>query len=159
MRRRFSARSKAGSATACKVPHEDLKDREQYARHEERAGNAQGRHQGDTKDDEASRRQQKQQRSTGSWEEPDSSILDDRRGELPEFPCETMPPSGNHGSTRAAHGAGVTADHVAVPAITIASGLVGTAMRVRASRSWSEPLTLWSALIGFSGTGKTPAST
>ena len=28
-------------------------------------------------------------------------------------------------------------------------------MRVRASRSWSEPLTLWSALIGFSGTGKT----
>ena len=56
----------------------------------------------------------------------------------------------------AAHGAGVTAGHVAVPAITIAAGLVGTAMRVRASRSWSEPLTLWSALIGFSGTGKTP---
>ena len=55
----------------------------------------------------------------------------------------------------AAHGAGVTAGHVAVPAITIAAGLVGTAMRVRASRSWSEPLTLWSALIGFSGTGKT----
>ena len=40
--------------------------------------------------------------------------------------------------------------------IAIASGLVGTAMRVRASRPWSEPLTLWSALIGFSGTGKTP---
>jgi hypothetical protein len=27
---------------------------------------------------------------------------------------------------------------------------------VRASRSWSEPLALWVALIGFSGTGKTP---
>ena len=53
----------------------------------------------DTKDDEESRRQRKQQRSTGSWEEPDSSILDDRRGELPEFPCETLPPSGNHGWT------------------------------------------------------------
>ena len=58
--------------------------------------------------------------------------------------------------TGAAHGAGVTAGHVAVPVIATAAGLVGTAIRVRASRSWSEPLTLWSALIGFSGTGKTP---
>ena len=36
------------------------------------------------------------------------------------------------------------------------SSMIGTARRVRASRSWSEPLTLWTALVGFSGTGKTP---
>jgi hypothetical protein len=34
--------------------------------------------------------------------------------------------------------------------------MIGTARRVRASRSWSEPVTLWTALVGFSGTGKTP---
>src|SRR5262249_16833648 len=57
---------------------------------------------------------------------------------------------------RSARGAGVTPAHVAVPLIGIASSLIGTARRVRASRSWSEPLTTWVALIGFSGTGKTP---
>ncbi|MGZ3321348.1 MAG: DUF3987 domain-containing protein, partial [Xanthobacteraceae bacterium] len=46
--------------------------------------------------------------------------------------------------------------HVAVPLLGIASSLIGTARRVRACSSWSEPLTMWVALIGFSGTGKTP---
>jgi hypothetical protein len=58
---------------------------------------------------------------------------------------------------RAARGAGVTPGHIAVPLLGITSSLTGTARRVRASRSWSEPLALWVALIGFSGTGKTPA--
>ncbi len=34
--------------------------------------------------------------------------------------------------------------------------MVGTARRVRASRSWYEPLSNWTATVGFSGTGKTP---
>ena len=107
------------------------------------------------KDRPRNRGKQNQRRSTGSWEDPDSSILDDRRGDLPEFPCETLPALWQPWLASAAHGAGVTAGHVAVPAIATAAGLVGTAIRVRASRSWSEPLTLWGALIGFSGTGKT----
>src|SRR5262249_7172621 len=57
---------------------------------------------------------------------------------------------------RAARGAGVTLAHVAVPLLGIASSLIGTARRVRACRSWSEPLTMWMAVVGFSGTGKTP---
>jgi Protein of unknown function (DUF3987) len=55
-----------------------------------------------------------------------------------------------------AHGAGVMVDHVAVPMLAIASGLIGTARRVAPSRSWSEPCTMWTATIGYSGTGKTP---
>src|SRR5262249_28364162 len=43
-----------------------------------------------------------------------------------------------------------------VPLIAVASSLIGTARRIQASRSWSQPLTMWTALIGFSGTGKTP---
>ena len=43
-----------------------------------------------------------------------------------------------------------------MPLLGIASSLVGTARRIRASRSWSEPLSMWVAVVGFSGTGKTP---
>jgi hypothetical protein len=93
---------------------------------------------------------------TGTWDEPDCALLDDRRGELPDFPVEALPASLHGWLLRAARGAGVTPGHVAVPLLGIASSLIGTARRVRACRSWSEPLTLWVSLIGFSGTGKTP---
>ena len=93
---------------------------------------------------------------TGTWEEPDWALLDDRRGELPDFPVEALPASLLGWLLRAARGAGVTPGHVAVPLLGITSSLIGTARRVRACRSWSEPLTMWVALLGFSGTGKTP---
>jgi uncharacterized protein DUF3987 len=90
------------------------------------------------------------------WGEPDWSILDDRRGELPDFPLDVFSLTWQDWLSRAAHGAGVTVGHVAVPLIAIASSLIGTARRVRSSRAWSEPLAMWTAVIGFSGTGKTP---
>ena len=88
---------------------------------------------------------------TGTWEEPDWALLDDRRGELPDFPVEALPASLRGWLLRAARGAGVTPGHVAVPLLGITSSLIGTARRVRACRSWSEPLTMWVALLGFSG--------
>ena len=33
---------------------------------------------------------------------------------------------------------------------------MGAARQVKASSSWYEPLSLWTAVVGFSGTGKTP---
>ena len=57
---------------------------------------------------------------------------------------------------RAANGAGATPAHVAVPLLGIASSLIGTARRVMASRSWTQPMTNWAAIVGFSGTSKTP---
>jgi hypothetical protein len=94
---------------------------------------------------------------TGTWDEPDWTLLDDRRGELPDFPIEVLPTSLHAWLLRTARGAGVTPGHVAVPFLGITSSLIGTARRIRACRSWSEPLTMWGALIGFSGTGKTPS--
>jgi hypothetical protein len=91
-----------------------------------------------------------------TWDDPDCTLLDDRRGELPNFPVDALPASLHDWLLRAAHGAGVTPAHVAIPLLGIASSLIGTARRVRASRSWSEPLSTWVAVIGFSGTGKTP---
>jgi Protein of unknown function (DUF3987) len=90
------------------------------------------------------------------WDSPDWSILDDRRGELPEFPLDCLSSPVRAWVERAAQGAGVTVAHVAVPALGIASSLVGMSRRVKATNSWLEPVTCWTAVVGASGTGKTP---
>jgi hypothetical protein len=91
-----------------------------------------------------------------NWDEPDWSIVDDRRGDLPDFPMDTLPGRCGEWVERAALGAGATAAHVAVPMLGIVSSLIGTARRVMPSRSWTEPMTCWTAIVGFSGTSKTP---
>jgi hypothetical protein len=91
-----------------------------------------------------------------SWEEPDRSLLEDRRGEVPQFPVDALGPSVAPLIERVAKGAGVTSAHVVVPLLSIASSLIGAARQVKASSAWYEPLSLWTAVIGFSGTGKTP---
>jgi hypothetical protein len=101
--------------------------------------------------------QQQRRRETGTWDEPDTSILDDRRGDLPELPLNAFP-AVMHGWIRsAARGAGVTADHIATPLIGIASSAIGIARRVQATKSWLTPMTCWACLVGMSGSGKTPA--
>jgi hypothetical protein len=95
--------------------------------------------------------------SIHSWDEPDISLLDDRRGELPDFPLDTLCSIAlQDWVARAAHGSGTSVANVAVPLLGIASSLIGTARRVQASRSFIQPLTCWTALVGFSGSGKTP---
>jgi Protein of unknown function (DUF3987) len=96
------------------------------------------------------------QPSLHNWDDPDVSLLDDRRGELPEIPMDVFPTAWQEWLKRAAHGAGVRPEHVAIPLLGIASSLIGTARRVRASRSWSEPMTLWTCVVADSGDRKTP---
>jgi Protein of unknown function (DUF3987) len=90
------------------------------------------------------------------WDAPNWSILDDRRGDLPDFPLDSLSPLVREWVERAARGAGVTPAHVAVPALGIASSLIGMARRAKASKSWPQPMTCWTAVVGASGTGKTP---
>lgn len=47
------------------------------------------------------------QQVTGTWSDPDWTILDDRRGDLPEFPVEVLTPAWQEWLGRAAHGAGL----------------------------------------------------
>jgi hypothetical protein len=91
-----------------------------------------------------------------SWPEPDESLIEDRRGELPEFPIETFPPRLSNWLVRAARGAGVRCDHIAVPLLGVASSLIGMARRVQATTAWLEPVTLWSCVVAPSGDRKTP---
>jgi hypothetical protein len=88
--------------------------------------------------------------------DPDWSLLDDRRGQLPDFPLDVLSLEIRNFLERSAHGAGVMVDHVAVPLLSIASSLIGTSRRIAPSRSWSEPCAMWTAVVGYSGTGKTP---
>jgi hypothetical protein len=96
------------------------------------------------------------QASAHDWDDPDWTLLDDRRGELPEFPIEVFTVPWREWLRRASHGAGVRPEHVAVPLLGVASSLIGTARRVRASRSWSEPMTLWTCVVAAPGDRKTP---
>ena len=91
-----------------------------------------------------------------TWPDPDFSILDDRRGDLPAFPIDVFSTPCQAWLKRAAAGAGTTVDHVAVPLLGVVSALIGTSRRIQATRSWLTPCTMWMAVVGFSGTGKTP---
>jgi len=91
-----------------------------------------------------------------TWEAPDDSLLEDRRGTLPGFPSGVFPPRLTEWLMRASRGAGVMVDAVAVPMIGATSSLIGKARRVQASSSWIEPCTLWTCGVGASGDRKTP---
>ena len=95
-------------------------------------------------------------RSAFDWDNPDWTLLEDRRGDLPDFPIDVFTPAWRQWLQHASHGAGVRPEHVAVPLLGVASSLIGTARRVRASNSWSEPMTLWTCVVADSGDRKTP---
>ena len=78
--------------------------------------------------------------SADRWARPNLELLEDRRGDLPELPVESLGPATRLWLRRAARAAGVTPAHVFAPAISITSTLVGAARRVRASSSFSQPL-------------------
>jgi hypothetical protein len=148
----------SGICDGLKVPHDELKDRDDGPAHA-RAGNGadhhEQKHQQQGKEQKRERTQRT--RTTGDWAEPDMSILDDRRGELPELPIEAFPQAMHRWLRETAAGAGVTIDHIATPLIGIVSSQIGISRRVQATKSWLTPMTCWACLLGLSGSGKTPA--
>jgi hypothetical protein len=90
-----------------------------------------------------------------TWEAPDESLLEDRRGVQPQFPRDVFPSGLSDWLSRASRGAGTLLDHVAVPMLGAASSLIGKARCIQASSSWVEPLTLWTTVVAQSGDRKT----
>jgi hypothetical protein len=97
-----------------------------------------------------------EQSTIHSWDDPDWSLLDNRRGDLPHFPLDTLAQAWQDLLLRTAHGAGVLPEHVIVPLLGVASSLIGTARRVRAAKAWSEPFSIWACVVADSGDRKTP---
>ena len=138
------------------MPHDDLEDRDDGAAPCE-PWQWRGHKQQQQQQEQPKQERKQRQRETGDWSEPDMSILDDRRGELPDLPIEVFPQSMHRWMHDAARGAGVTVGHIALPLIGMGSGLIGVARRVQATRSWQQPMTCWTCLVGLSGSGKTPS--
>lgn len=132
------------------VPHEDLDDRVVT---DADAGGVDAA----TQQQEKQKERPQRSRVIGEWDDPDMSILDNRRGRLPDLPIQVFPQSMHRWMVDASRGAGVTVGHIAIPLIGIASGLIGVARRVQATRSWQQPMTCWACLVGVSGSGKTPS--
>jgi hypothetical protein len=91
-----------------------------------------------------------------TWELPDESLLEDRRGALPAFPNDVFSPELSDWLSRSSRGAGTLLDHVAIPMLGVTSSLIGKARRIQASASWIEPMTRWVSVVAQSGDRKTP---
>jgi Protein of unknown function (DUF3987)/Bifunctional DNA primase/polymerase, N-terminal len=133
------------------VSHDDLEDRDDAAH------TGRGIGEGHKEQRQQEKERLHRTRTTGEWDDPDLSILDNRRGELPDLPIDVFPQTMHRWLIDAARGAGVTVEHIALPLIGIGSGLIGVARRVQATRSWQQPMTCWTCLVGLSGSGKTPS--
>lgn len=73
------------------------------------------------------------------------------------FPVGVMPATIRDVVRRAARAVGCDPSFVALPMLTVLASAIGTTRYVSAKRSWVEPPILWTALVGESGTLKTPA--
>jgi hypothetical protein len=125
----------SGIEAGRKAPHPDLPDREpssgdNHTPLSDLSGLSGSQGVKQKSNDERQARDRKAE--TGTWGEPDWTLLDDRRGDLPDFPIEALPASMRDWLFRAARGAGVTPAHVVVPLLGIASSLIGdSAARAR----------------------------
>jgi hypothetical protein len=97
-----------------------------------------------------------EQTSNDPWDDPDLTIIEDQRGDLPEFPLDVLNPRLADCVVRMARARGCTTAHVAPPLIAIAGGLIGLSRRVSLASSFLQPATTWCALVGYSGVKKSP---
>jgi hypothetical protein len=93
-----------------------------------------------------------------SWSDPDVSLLDDRRPNLPAFPLgHIVHATLRDVLMREVDASSITLDQVVHPFLGVASTLIGNQRIVRAGPRFKQPCTLWTALVGKSGDRKTDA--
>ena len=93
-------------------------------------------------------------RGMHAWSEPDFSMLDSERGDVPLVPLEVFSPLWRTWIEDTAQGAGAPVDYVALSLLAGVAGIGGCGVRVKATEKWTEPLILWMAAIGKPSTGK-----
>lgn len=72
------------------------------------------------------------------------------------FPAEALPEPVRSFASRGAEAIGCDPSFVALPLLSALSAAIGATTRIELKRGWSEPPTLWTAIIGESGQLKTP---
>jgi len=73
------------------------------------------------------------------------------------FPTEVLPEPMREYVQVAARAIGCDETHVAVPLLSGAAAAIGNSRAIQLKRGWTEPAILWTAIIGESGTQKSPA--
>jgi hypothetical protein len=73
------------------------------------------------------------------------------------FPVDALPEPLRSLVTAGAESLGCDPVYVALPALVIAAAAIGNSRRLKLKRSWTVPSVLWGAIVGESGTLKSPA--
>jgi DNA polymerase I-like protein with 3'-5' exonuclease and polymerase domains len=73
------------------------------------------------------------------------------------FPVEALPEPVRSFVVQGAAALGCDPIYLAAPALSIVASLIGNSREVKIKRDWHEPSVIWSAIIGDSGTLKSPA--
>lgn len=73
------------------------------------------------------------------------------------FPVNALPDSIDAYVTAAARAIGCDASFIALPLLAALAAAIGNTRRIKLKRTWCEPCVLWTAIVGDSGTHKTPA--
>jgi hypothetical protein len=85
---------------------------------------------------------------------PDAVIPTDR---YTPFPLETLPVAVGNYVAAASKAIGCDASFIALPLLGCLARAIGNKRVIRLKRTWTEPAIIWAAIIGRSGTHKTPA--
>jgi hypothetical protein len=73
------------------------------------------------------------------------------------FPVEALPEPARGYVDAASRAIGCDPSYIALPLLTGLAAAIGNSRTIRLKRDWTEPAVLWTALVGESGTLKSPA--
>jgi len=73
------------------------------------------------------------------------------------FPADVLPEPIRGFVTEAAKAIGCDASYIALPLLSGLASAIGNTRRIALKRGWTEPAIVWTAIVGDSGTAKSPA--
>lgn len=73
------------------------------------------------------------------------------------FPADVLPEPIRGFVTEAAKAIGCDASYIALPLLSGLASAIGNTHRIALKRGWTEPAIVWTAIVGDSGTAKSPA--
>ncbi|MCH8824774.1 MAG: DUF3987 domain-containing protein [Planctomycetes bacterium] len=73
------------------------------------------------------------------------------------FPIDVLPEPVRSYVAAGAKAIGCDASYIALPMLSALASAIGNTHRLKLKRSWTEPAIIWTAIVGESGTSKSPA--
>ncbi|MDY3561967.1 DUF3987 domain-containing protein [Gemmata sp. JC673] len=89
--------------------------------------------------------------------EPEVGATADDADRFRPFPVGALPQPARGLVTAGAKAIGCDPSYLALPLLVALASAIGTTRRLELKRGWSAPAILWAAVVGESGTAKTPA--